>query len=116
VKNPIKQVAKRLFGSKNTVNAHKLYPDAYFKRYYLSKAMSEGVDFMAKANRTSKIAMVNDLVKRGMQDFYRERINLHNQAVLAARALHQPVPDDYFLKRFIKFAKERGYDIGKFIK
>jgi hypothetical protein len=113
--NPIKRVAKRLFGSKNTVNAHKLYPDAYFRRYYLSRAMSEGIDFMAKANRTSKIAMVNELIERGMKDFYVEKISLYNKLVLAARELNQPIPSDHFIKAFIKFAKEQGYDIGKFM-
>jgi hypothetical protein len=60
---------KGIFRANKTTNAHKLYPIAYYKRYYLSKPMSDGVEFLAKTQRKSKIWITNELMELGIKTY-----------------------------------------------
>jgi hypothetical protein len=104
-----------LFSHKATTDMHKLHPDAYFARVYLSKTNFEMVEFIAKCFKTSKIRMTNELIERGIRSFYGEVIGKEITDYNDARQRAQKAKVDHFILAFRKLAKSQGYDISKFI-
>jgi hypothetical protein len=105
----------RLFAHKATTDKHKLYPDAYYARVYLSKKNFEGMEFIAKSVKTSKIRMTNELIERGIRSFYGEAIGKEIQNDITAREAGVKMKPDRFIRSFRKLAKSKGHDISKFI-
>ena len=105
---------KGLFGAKKEGDPHKLYPIAYKKHYYLCESNADGVDWLAKVRRQTKVSTINELVAWGFHAYLSNEFKLYNQAVADAKdGLPRPVPP-YIIKQFVKFAKQQGYDISKF--
>ncbi|MCJ7744207.1 MAG: hypothetical protein MUO99_06570, partial [Dehalococcoidales bacterium] len=78
-----------LFTPKKEGNAHKRFPDAYYKQVYFDKAMFEGLEFLAKTERKSKKKMANELMELGLRKFMGEKIREYNKRVIAARQVEQ---------------------------
>jgi hypothetical protein len=106
---------KRLFANKATINAHKLYPDAYFARVYLSKTNFKMVEFIAQCFKTSKIRMTNELIERGVRNFYGEAIGKHIQNEVNARETGQHVQTEQIIRELRKLARQKGMNISKFV-
>jgi hypothetical protein len=108
---------KDLFGIKKAttyVNPHELYPEAYYKRYFLCESNANGVDWLAKTRRKSKVSTINELVALGFHAYLSREFREYNQAVADAKdGLPRPVPP-HIIKQFVKYAKKQGYDIKKF--
>jgi hypothetical protein len=46
-----------LFGTKEGVNPHTRYPDAYYKPIWFDKRMYDGIELVAKLDKVSKKCM-----------------------------------------------------------
>jgi hypothetical protein len=54
-----------LFGANKTVNAHKMYPNECYKYFYFKKSLCDGINLVAKIERTSKKQTAELLMKAG---------------------------------------------------
>jgi hypothetical protein len=104
-----------LFGTKKGVNAHTRYPDAYYGRIFFDKRMFDGIELVAKIERTSKKKAARQLIERGFSIYMGEKVKEAIQNELAARELRQKPHLTRFVLELRKFAKERGMDISKLI-
>jgi hypothetical protein len=104
-----------LFRPKTTVNAHKLYPEVYYRHIYFTKPLFDAIEFLAKTERKSKKQMANELMELAIGTFMGEKIREYNQRVIAARERQQEVEATRFIRLLRRWAKEKGYDISRFI-
>jgi hypothetical protein len=104
-----------LFSTKVEGNPHKRFPDVYYKRVYFTRPLFEGIEFLAKTERKSKKKMANELMELGLRRFMGDKIREYNKRVIAARELNEKPELTRFIILLRRFAKERGYDISKFI-
>jgi hypothetical protein len=58
-----------LFGTKKGVNPHTRYPDAYYGRVFFDKPMFEGIELIAKIERTTKKKAARLLIERGFSSY-----------------------------------------------
>ena len=58
-----KRLLSTLFGSKKTVNVHKVYPERYYRNIYFTKQLYDGVELVAKIERLS-ISLANNQTSR----------------------------------------------------
>jgi hypothetical protein len=110
----LKRSITRLFTPKVVTDRHKLHPDAYYRRVYLSKAMFNGVEHMARVLKTSKIAIVNELIARGISSLLGEAIIEDARAAIAAAEAGKRYWHNRAVRELRKWAEENGYDISKF--
>jgi hypothetical protein len=104
-----------LFGTGKAVNAHKLYPDVYYRHIYFTKPLFDGIEFLAITERKSKKQMAHELMELGISHFMGEKIREYNKRVIAARELEQEVEVTRFIRLLRRWARSKGYDISKFI-
>ena len=78
-----------LFTPKVEGNAHKRFPDAYYKQIYFTKPLFDGIEFLAICERKSKKQMAHELMELGIANFMGEKIREYNKRVIAARELQQ---------------------------
>jgi hypothetical protein len=104
-----------LFGTKKGVNPHTRYLDAYYGRVAFDKPMFQGIELVAKIERTTKKNAARLLIERGFSSYMGEKLREAIQNELAARELRQKPHLTRFVLELRKFAKERGIDISKFI-
>jgi hypothetical protein len=104
-----------LFTPPKTTDAHKRFPDAYYRRIYFTKPLFEGIEFLAICERKSKKQMAHELMELGIANFMGEKIREYNKRVIAARELQQEPELTRFIIMLRRWAKEQGYDISKFI-
>jgi hypothetical protein len=100
-----------LFGTNKQLNTHQRHPDAYYKTVWVSKKMDDGIVWVAKMERLSKIRAVHLLLERGFSSYMGEKIKTE----LALRELESKPHLTRFVLEFRKFAREHGMDISKFI-
>ena len=111
----VKSSIVSLFTPLKTTDAHKRFPDAYYRRIYFTKPLFEGIEFLAKVERKSKKQMAHELMELGISSLMGEKIREYNKRVIAARELQQEPELTRFIILLRRWAKERGYDISKFI-
>jgi len=104
-----------LFGTKQGVNPHTWYPDAYYGRVAFDKPMFQGIELVAKIERTNKKKAARLLIERGLSNYMGEKLKIAIENELAARELNQKPHLTRFVLELRKFAKERGMDIKKII-
>lgn len=104
-----------LFAPKVRGNPHARFPDAYYKQFYHSKPLCDGIEFLATCDEKSQKQMGDELLMLGMQTLMQNRIQLYNKYAIAERELekHPEIVD--FIIKFNKWAKQQGYYISKLI-
>jgi hypothetical protein len=100
-----------LFGTKKSVNPRIRYPDAYYKQIFFDKRMFDGIELVAKIERTTKKKAARVLIERGFSSYMGEKLKIAN----AIRELEGKPKATRFILQLRRFAKERGMDISKFI-
>jgi hypothetical protein len=103
-----------LFAPKIESNAHKRFPDKYYKQIYFTQPLFEGIEFLAICERKSKKQMAHELIELGISHFMAEKIKEYNKKAIAARQLAQEPELTRFIILLRRWAKEKGYDINKF--
>jgi len=102
-----------LFVPSKTVNAHKLYGDAYYRNIYFTKQTFDGIKQIADLTRKSKKETANALMLMGISRFWGEVLGKYNEEVLAERELAKNPEIVRFIRAYNKMAKEKGFDISK---
>jgi hypothetical protein len=100
-----------LFAPKKDTNAHRRFPDAYYRNIYFDKGMYEGIAWVAKFEKVSKKKAARLLIERGFSSWLGEKI----KEELAIKELESKPHLTRFVILLRKFAKEHGMDISKFI-
>jgi ABC-type thiamine transport system substrate-binding protein len=104
-----------LFGPKVEGDPHKRFPDKYYRQIFFTRPLFEGIEFLAKVERKSKKKMANELMALAISRFMEERIHEYNIRVIAAQQLQQEPELTRFIILLRRRAKEKGYDLSKFI-
>jgi len=105
----------RLFGVNNTNITFKNHKEDYYRNFYLCKKLSDGVDFVAEVERTSKKRTVDLLMRAGLSSYMGEKIAQYIKDERAAREHGQKVKMTRFIIALRRYAKAQGMDISKFI-
>ena len=105
---------RTIIGREKPPSTRKRAPDAYYRQIYLSKENYNGVEFLAKATKTSRVRMANELIRRGLRSFYGEVLGEEIRDNIEKRAHRDDL--SLFLYRLKKYARSQGYDISAFIK
>jgi hypothetical protein len=111
----VKRSIMALFSTKVEGNPHKRFPDAYYGRIFFTRPLFEGIEFLAKTERKSKKKMANELMELGIGYYMGAKIREYNQRAIALRELNKEPELTRFIILLRRWAKERGYDISKFI-
>jgi hypothetical protein len=103
-----------LFCTNRTVNAHKLYPNEYYKHFYFTKPLFDGIELIAKIERTSKKDAAELLMKAGISSYMGDKISEYIHSEHVAREQNDAKVSRFimFLKRY---AREQSTDISKII-
>ncbi len=104
-----------LFGAKKPNVTFERRPDDYFKHVYISKDFDAAIDYLSKEAHKTKMAMVHTLLEIGMSHYLGDKIAEYNKQVIAAREAGQLPKPTHFIIMLRRWAKEKGFDISKFI-
>ena len=104
-----------LFGTNKTINAHKLYPNEYHKHFYFTKPLCDGIELIAKIERTSKKDAAELLLKAGLSSYMGKKLAEYIKNEQAAREFNQKMKMTRFIQVLRRYAREHGMDISKII-
>ena len=106
---------RRLFGvNKPNITRLKRKED-YYRDYYFNKRLSEGIEFIAKMERTSNKQAAELLMKAGFSSYMGEKIAQYIKDERAAREHGQKIKMTRFIIALRRYAKAQGMDISKII-
>jgi hypothetical protein len=105
---------RALIGIDKNLNTYKTAPDTYYRQVFLSKENYQGVEFLAKIARTSRVRVANELIKRGLSSLYGAILGEEIRDDIEKREHHDDLK--LFIYRLRRYARSQGYDINKFIK
>ena len=91
------------------------HKDEYYKNYYFNQKLSNGIELVAKIERTSKKQAAELLMRAGLSSYMDAKLTEHIERERAARELNQKVKATRFVLELRKLAREHGMDISKFI-
>ena len=91
------------------------HPDSYYTSVFISKQISEALDFLAKTCGVSKKKMLDDMVRLGIGHYLGALVAQQNRINIEQEARGEPKQPTYFTIMLRHWAHQKGYDIGKFI-
>ena len=106
---------KGLFRAPKTNVTIKEHPELYHRHVWLEKPDYEVVDFLAKEHGLSKKQALHDLLDLGMGRYIGELVAQQNRQVIEHRARGEPARPTYFTIKLRQWARQKGYEISKFI-
>jgi hypothetical protein len=105
---------KDFFSPPKGKNPQTMYPDAYYGRIAFDKKMYDGIELVAKIERTSKKKAARLLMERGFSSYMGDKIKTYIQSEQSAKILLQKPKPTRFVLELRKYARARGMDISKF--
>ena len=81
----------------------------------LHHKLCEGVDIVALIERTTKKQSAELLMKAGLSSYMVRKLTEYIKSERGAQELNQKVKMTRFVQILRRYARERGYDISKFI-
>jgi predicted house-cleaning noncanonical NTP pyrophosphatase (MazG superfamily) len=100
-----------LFTPDKGVNPHTRYPDEYYGRVAFNKQMFDGIELIAKIERTTKKKAARLLLEEGFKNYIGQKLREDIKVEIAAEELRQKPEATRFIIELRKFAKERGMKI-----
>ena len=91
------------------------HKDEYFKNYYFNKKLSDGIELVALIEHISKKQAAELLMKAGLSSYMGGKITEYIESKRKAREQNQILKLTRFVRIMRQYARERGYDILKFI-
>ncbi len=112
---PLTKKIKRVFVRRKGKHPHKLYPEEYFKQYWLSRGDANGVKAIARLAGMNQKAMLHQFCEEGILTFMRKLVqkDLDDLATPEGRAA-QAKRTRYYLE-LRRICRERGWNINKII-
>ena len=104
-----------LFGTKEGVNPHTRYPDAYYKPIWFDKRMFDGIEWVARIERVSKKKAARLLIEEGFRKYIGNKLHEAIQVEIAVDELRRKPKLTRFVLGLRKLARDRGMDISQFI-
>jgi hypothetical protein len=90
-------------------------PDDYFGNVWIKKDYYEAIDFISHATHTSRKKVTEELLQRGFSKYIGEQIHKNNLMIEEERRKGQREYPTYFIARLRHWAKQKGFNIGKFV-
>jgi len=78
-----------LFGTKRGLNPSKVYPIDYHRHYYVSEPLCDGIELIAKIERTSKKDAAELLMKAGLSSYMGAKLTKYIEDERVAREQNQ---------------------------
>ena len=103
-----------LFRHKKPLTTFDRRPNDYYGQLWITKSLYEALDFLAKANHTTKKKMAQDLLELGIAHYLGNKISESNREEIAQRKQGMPVRPTKFIYQLRRWAKAKGKDIDKF--
>jgi len=112
---PLTRKIRRLFTGERVKQAHKLYPEEYYKQYWLSHGDANGVKAISRLSGMNQKATLHYFCEQGILHFMRELVkkDLDAMATPEGRAA-QASRTRYYLE-LRRLCRERGWDIKKLL-
>ena len=88
------------------------HKDLYYKAYWLTKNLSDGIELVAAMERTSKVRAANLLVAKGLSHYMRDKLDEFIKSEcerVPIRGRNRPRSSQIL----IRYAREHGMDISK---
>ena len=104
-----------LFGANKPNVTFLNHKDEYYKAYWLNKKLCDGIELVAKIERTSKKRAAELLMKAGLSSYMAGKLAEHRENERKAREQNQKVKLTRFVLELRRLARERGMHISKFI-
>ncbi|MBN1366527.1 MAG: hypothetical protein JW967_01190 [Dehalococcoidales bacterium] len=90
-----------------------MYPNEYCKHYYFNNRLSDGIELVAKIERTSKKAAAEHIMELGFSSYMGGMIKRQIKINKTAREMNMKLMPTRFVREIRKFANARGMDVSK---
>jgi len=91
------------------------HPDSYYTTVFISKEISEALDFLAQINDQSKKEAADQMLRLGIGYYLGQLVAQQNRITAEQEERGEPKRPTYFTIMLRHWAHLKGYDIGKFI-
>jgi hypothetical protein len=88
----------------------KNYPERYYKTIWIGKSLYEAIEFVAKANRKSRMKTCNELLELGISQYLGDLIVQSLRQDNTVDEQDVPIRPNYFGLLFRQWAKSKGAD------
>ena len=89
------------------------HQDLYYRQVFIEKRLYDGIEFLAKMNRTSRRQVCNELIELGFGTYLAREISRNNDAPRTARKENRPVQPTPFIVKYRRWIKSKeGVDIS----
>lgn len=110
----VRRTVRVLLGKKNKRTTFNRYPNRYYSHVYIDRQLSESIAFLAKANRQSRMAVVDQVLRIGLSRILGDAIVESNRRQAAMRNEGLPPTPTPLVREFIRQARKRGVELGDF--
>ena len=94
---------------------HKLYPDDYYRHYYFTKKLCNGIDVVAEMEKCNKTAAADLLMRADLSSYMGEKVSEYYKAEREAKKNNQKLKLTRFMIVLRRLCREQGIDISKLI-
>jgi hypothetical protein len=94
---------------------HQLYPDDYYKSYWIDKLTSNQIDLVVAAEQIPKRQAMLNLIQAGFKYYILEKTKQHIDNEVELNKHGEQQVNDAFIKAFRRLAKQNGVDISKIL-
>jgi hypothetical protein len=112
-KHTLTRTITHLFTTKKVKNAHKLYPDKYYRNIYFTKQLYDGIELVGVIERINKKQAADLLMRAGLSSYMGGKVDEYIKMETEARECNQTVQVNRFVRLVRRYAREHGMDISK---
>ena len=112
---PLYTRLKRLILPQKGRYMHQLYPDDYYKSYWIDKLTSNQIDLVVAAEQIPKRQAMLNLIQAGFKYYILEKTKQHIDNEVELNKHGEQQVNDAFIKAFRRLAKQNGVDISKIL-
>jgi hypothetical protein len=110
---PITRKIKRLFTPAKGKYMHGLYPEEYYRSYWLNRGDSNGIKAIARLAGMNQKAMLHQFCEEGIQNFMRGLVKKDLDAMATPEGRAALAKRTRYYLELRRICRERGWDIGK---
>ena len=96
-----------------TIEGH---PELYYKHYWINKRLSDGIEFIAEVEGTTRKNAIEQLIEAGLKDYMGKNIRNFLEDMRATEARNEQIQRTRFIRHLIRFGRRNGEDLSKLFK
>jgi hypothetical protein len=106
---------KRFITGEKARDPYKLYPEEYFKQYWLSRHATNCLFIIARTRGLTKKAMLEEFVEDGVKKYMRELVKKDLDALATPEGRAAQAERTSFNLELRRICRELGWDIKKLL-